>query len=147
MSTKNKERSLLQSGFFITWLITFVVMYGVSYLWHGVLLNDLSRISYPLHIFLLLVALVYFGISLAIVALTRLLPHISNITLRGWLIGLSVGVFIYLIAFALGISFYANPTFKHILFDLVWQMVEGSMGGLVAGWALQLFVGHQALRA
>jgi hypothetical protein len=140
MPTKQKEYGLLNSGILISWLLTFASMYLVSYLWHGVLLNDLSRISYPLHLFLFLVAIIYFGISLAIVALTYLLPHISNIVLRGWLIGLCIGVFIYLIAFAFGVSFYTNPTLKHILFDLSWQVVEGSFGGLVAAWTLKIFV-------
>lgn len=141
MSSKHKDRSLLEPGFFFSWIVTFIAMYLVSYLWHGVLLNDLSRITYPMHIFLMLVALVYFGISLSIVALTRLLPHISNLVVRGWLIGLGVGVFIYLIAFALGISFYANPSFKHIMFDLSWQMIEGSIGGILAAWSLRFFIG------
>ena len=125
--------------FFLAWIFTFVILYALSYLWHGVILNDLSRISYPKNVFLLLVALVYFCISFALTFLTQVLPFDYKLHFKGLLVGAPMGMFIYLIAFVFGISFYTNPTLAHILLDLGWQVFEGALGGIIAGGLLSFF--------
>mgnify|MGYP000882955038 CR=1 FL=1 len=134
-----KDKPKLDSGFFIPWIITFVFLYGISYLWHGVVLNDLSRVTYSLNLFLFFVAIIYFVIAFMLTFLTHFLVQFGKNTVRrGLLIGMPMGIFIYLIAFVFGISFYTNPTLSHILFDLCWQVVEQSLGGVVAGGLLSI---------
>ena len=129
-----KEVPKLNKGFFLSWILTFVFLYGISYLWHGVLLNDLSRVNYSIDFFLLLVAIVYFVISFVLTFLIHFLEQFGkNKVRRGLMIGMPMGIFIYLITFVFGISFYSNPTLNHILFDLSWQVIEQALGGVVAG--------------
>ncbi|MCB0482192.1 MAG: hypothetical protein KDC83_12210 [Flavobacteriales bacterium] len=137
--TARKHKIGINSGFFISWLITFIYLYALSYTWHGVILNDLNRVTYPIELFLLFVAIVYFVVSFGINLLILLFPYIESKALKGLVIGAPVGVFIYLIAFVFGISFYSNPTLSHILFDLAWQVVEQSSAGFLAGGLLGIF--------
>lgn len=138
-SKPDKHRIGVDMGFFISWLITFIYLYGVSYTWHGVLLNDLSRVTYPIEMFLLFIAVVYFVISFGINLLILLFPYIQSKGLRGLVVGAPIGAFIYLIAFVFGISFYSNPTLTHILLDLTWQIIEQASAGFLAGSLLSFF--------
>lgn len=129
----------LKMPFFLAWIFTFAFLYALSYVWHGVILNDLSRVSIPKNVFLLLVAAVYFCISFALTFLAQILPMDKKSHVKGLIVGAPMGLFIYLVAFVFGISFYSNPTFAHILFDLGWQIFEGGIGGVVAGGLLSFF--------
>ncbi len=125
--------------FFTAWILTFVFLYGLSYTWHGIILNDLSRVSYPKDTFLLLVALVYFCISFGLTFLVQVLPFGEKLSVKGLAVGAPMGTFIYLVAFVFGISFYSNPTMAHVAFDLGWQIFEEAIGGFVAGGLVSLF--------
>ncbi|UTW61381.1 hypothetical protein KFE98_15360 [bacterium SCSIO 12741] len=137
-SSDIRTRFKLDLSFFPAWLITFISTYAISYVWHGILLNDLTRIAYPKDLFLLMVAVVYFVISFVITFLIKVMTSPDKGVLRGIWIGGSVGAFIYLIAFVFGISFYANPSLEHILLDACWQVVEQSFGAIVAASVLTL---------
>ena len=64
--------------FFISWLVCFIVMYGLSYTWHGIVLNDFIKISYPKDVFLLISGLIYFVIALLITVLTYMFKKIKD---------------------------------------------------------------------
>jgi hypothetical protein len=121
-------------NFFISWLVCFITMYGLSYVWHGIVLNDFLKLSYPKDLFLIIAGLVYFGIALGMTILTYMLKKIKDSFKYGIAIGGIVGIFIYAIAFLLGISFNAEVDLQHILFDLGWQTFEQGFGGLMCGW-------------
>lgn len=117
--------------FFISWIITSVSMFSLSYVWHGIVLNDFLRISYPKDLFLLVSALVYLGVGLAITILTYALKKIKSSFKYGILVGALMGLFIYAIAFILGVSFYSVVDLKMIAFDAGWQIIEQGAGGLI----------------
>lgn len=117
--------------FFTSWIITSVGMFSASYIWHGIILNDFLRISYPKDIFLSIAALVYLGIGLLISVLTYALKKLKDSFKYGIAVGAAMGVFIYAIAFILGISFYTTVDVKMIAFDGGWQTLEQGFGGLV----------------
>lgn len=129
--------------FFISWIIVAVLMFSLSYLWHGLLLNDFDRIAYPQPTFLTLAAVAYLFIGL-IVVVANLFIEQQNVKepkyiLRGLYTGALCGLFIYLIAFVLGISFNSSPKPEYILFDLSWQIVEQAAGGVICGWIFNIF--------
>lgn len=110
-------------------------MYGISYAWHGMFLNDFSRITVDKQFFFLVTAVVYFVIAFAISFITYFVQFLkNNPVLRGLMVGAPVGLLIYLIAFVFGISFYTNPSLTHIAFDCSWQIVEQALGGVVVGF-------------
>src|SRR5262245_40586197 len=100
--------------FFVSWLLCSVSMFGLSFAWHGIVLNDFIRISYPHDIFLTVAAVVYLGIGLFITVLTYALKKIKDSFKYGIAVGAAAGMFIYAIAFILGISFYTVVDFKMI---------------------------------
>ena len=104
--------------FFISWLVCFIVMYGLSYTWHGIVLNDFIKISYPKDVFLLISGLIYFVIALIITVLTYMFKKIKDSFKYGAFIGAGAGILIYGIAFLFGISFNAVIDPKLIAFDL-----------------------------
>ncbi|NND94140.1 MAG: hypothetical protein HKN45_04695, partial [Flavobacteriales bacterium] len=109
-------------------------MFGLSYLWHGVLLNDYIHIKYPMWLYFLLSGIVYLVIGLVMTYLYHY-THTKNVKYKGALIGAALGFFIYLIAFVLGVSFN-QPSFSHIVVDFIWQMLEQGIGGSVVGFIL-----------
>lgn len=123
-------------AFLLPWLLASVVMYALSYLWHGIALTDLKELKIPLGLYLALSALVYlligFGLKLAVhhaivqewISLKRAFP------LASMGIGAAIGFVVYLIVFILGMSF-ASRDAMHIAVDILWQMVEQGVGGLM----------------
>lgn len=109
-------------------------MFGISYLWHGVFLNDLSRLSYSLNVYFIFAPIAYIAISLIVVAVHRLdLMNVisKNVLVQGFLSGVLCGFFIYVITVVVGISFAKNLTLANIVVDSLWQMLEQGIGGIV----------------
>lgn len=122
--------------FMIAWIASAVIMFGCSYLWHGVVLNDYQRIHYPRGIFLVAAAVVYLFVSFLLVRLyhVRLLDKISlNPLLRGPVAGALTGLMVYMIVIVVGVAANYASDFEYLLFDVIWQMVEQSIGGLITG--------------
>lgn len=103
-------------------------MFGLSYLWHGILLNDLQLISYDLSLFFGLLAIVYLlvGASMAFV-LMNYKPE-ENRILKHFTISIGAGFMIYLLAFVMGLSFRGEGL-EHTLVNFTWQMIEQGIGG------------------
>jgi hypothetical protein len=126
-----RERRIL-----IPWLASAVVMFGLSYLWHGVALNDLRELRTPIGLYVVLSGLVYLVIGLGITVLMhQCIRHewISlkqGFPLKGMLLGAVVGFVVFLVAFIFGMSF-TDRHLVHVLADVAWQMVEQALGGLV----------------
>jgi hypothetical protein len=120
----------------LPWLLSAVVMYGLSYLWHGLALTDLQELKIPLALYLVLSGLVYLiiglGLTVAVhqcvmhewISLKRAFPLMSS------LLGAAIGFVVYMLVFILGMSF-AGHQMLHIVVDILWQMVEQGVGGLM----------------
>lgn len=123
-------------AFLLPWLLASVVMYGLSFVWHGLALTDLKELKIPMGLYLALSAFVYLlvglGVKLAIhhaivhewISLKRAFP------LSAMGIGAIIGFVVYLIVFILGMSF-ASRQAVHIAVDILWQMLEQAIGGLM----------------
>jgi len=111
-------------------LIGSLSMLGLSYLWHGIILNDFSSLQYDLNLFFWLLSVLYlfvsFGMSLLLFHYRpeehRIFKHFS--------IGLFIGFLMYLTAFVLGVSF-SGTALKHVILDFCWQMLEQGVGAFV----------------
>ncbi len=110
-------------------------MFGLSYLWHGVMLKDLEELHVPLGLYLFLAALVYLVIGTGLTLFTHKAIEHEWISLKhGFpfkclLFGTIAGFFVYLVVFVLGFSF-AKHGMVHVVADVIWQMVEQGLGGL-----------------
>lgn len=112
-------------------------MYVAFYFWHGVFLNDLSRISFPKVLFLSLAALVYLVISFIVYRTFEskfLQKYISQPLLRGVVSGFLIGFILFSLVTVLGISFTKNINFTYIIADCAWQIAEQIIGGLIIGF-------------
>ena len=93
-------KSMLTRRFFISWILAAVVMFSLSYLWHGVFLNDFSRLNYPKQVFFVIAIVVYLFISLGI-SLVFPSPRLDSFKKsplqKGALIGGGFGMALYLI--------------------------------------------------
>ena len=120
----------------LPWLLAAMLMYGLSYVWHGVVLNDLAELRIPLPLYMTLAGLVYLVIGLGMTLFTHTAIMHEWISLRGGfpfksaLLGAAVGFFVYLMVFILGMSF-AKHEVQHAVVDILWQMLEQGLGGLV----------------
>ena len=120
----------------LPWLLSAFVMYGLSYLWHGVLLTDLDEIHIPVALYMILAGLVYVIIGMGMtVAVHQAIIHEWINLKRGFplmamLLGAAIGFVVYLLVFILGVSF-AKHGLEHVVVDVLWQMLEQALGGLM----------------
>ena len=122
-------------------------MFGLSYLWHGVMLNDYARMNYPLESFLFISFGAYLLISAALTALNHYVNTGKKKILTGGLIGVVFGLFLYLIAFVLDISYHSSRTIDHILVDFFWQAIEQGFGGLCCGLVFQFYMDKMKMQS
>ncbi len=125
--------------FFFAWIISAVVMFTLSYFWHGEVLNDFERIKYPHTTFLSLATIVYLGISLVLTILNTFFESKKKPIGKGIVLGLVLGLFVYLVTFVLGISFNSTPKLEYIALDVSWQLFEQGLGGLITGIVFDYF--------
>jgi hypothetical protein len=111
-------------------------MYVISYVWHGIVLTDLDEIHIPVALYLILAGLAYLIIGLGMtVAVHQAILHEWISLKRGFplmsmLLGAAIGFVVYLLVFIFGVSF-AKHGLEHVLVDILWQMVEQALGGLM----------------
>ena len=120
----------------LPWLLSAAAMYGLSYAWHGLMLSDLQEMSIPRWLYLVLAGVVYAVLGLALTIATHKAVQYEWISLkRGFpfltmLMAAAAGFFVYLLIFVLGMSF-AKSGAMHVVVDVLWQMFEQAVGGLM----------------
>lgn len=117
----------------VSWFFALLTMLSLSYLWHGVVLNDLRNVHYSHGYFFFLLFIVYSIIAFVITMAFNYINPIKNLSIKGFLGGAAFGFFLYLVAFTLGVSFKSGET-KHVVVDFLWQMIEQGIGGLVVSY-------------
>lgn len=120
--------------FFLSWVLSSLVMFGMSYVWHGIILNDFSRLTYPKELFLTFSSITYLilGFLVTNIFLMKFPKNIAKKPLtRGIISGLLLGIATYVVTLVVGVSFI---TTDHILFDISWQAVEQMCGGITVAF-------------
>jgi hypothetical protein len=120
--------------FFVSWIVSAIVMYAAFYFWHGIFLNDLNNITFSKALFLLLAALVYLVISYTLYRIyeMRLLnKFVYSAFLRGIISGVVLGFVLFSVITVLGISFTKHVNMKYIMADCAWQIAEQVLGGII----------------
>lgn len=123
--------------FFLSWIFSSLVMFSLSYLWHGIFLNDLQRLSYPKEIFLTGSVITYLilGFLVTKIYLMKYPKIIARKPLvRGLIAGSGLGICTYVISLVVGVSFNSQLTPGYILFDLFWQAIEQTFGGITVAF-------------
>lgn len=128
---------MLKKRFFISWMLSTCLMIFISLIWHGVVLTDLKFIPSPTILFYLLFVFVYIMIGFTLTFTYNYLSMGIGLRLKSSLIGVTLGFFIYLIAFVFGVSFKGSGT-VHVVLDFVWQMIEQGIGGSMVGFIYML---------
>lgn len=127
---------LLKRRILFPWLLSATVMFGISYVWHGLALSDLSELKIDISTYFALSGLAYLVVGLALVMLVHLgigrewISLKTGFPLSCMLVGVGVGVVVYLIVFASGLSF-ASHGLQHVVVDALWQLFEQAIGGLM----------------
>jgi hypothetical protein len=120
--------------FFSSWILSSVIMYSAFYFWHGVFLDDISRITFPKSIFFIFSAITYLVIGFLQYRLFEFrygIKFIQNHFLRACVVGLFTGLVVFSVTRVTGVGIGQSLTMKHFLFDASWQMVEQLLGGMV----------------
>lgn len=128
---------MVSKRFFISCLASSLVMFLLSYVWHGVILTDFSRLSYSKHLFLFFAALVYIIIGFVVtksIEFKFLEKYFKKQpVIRGALSGALCGLAFFLIATVVGVSFSTGSKLENMLLDVTWQTIEQCIGGVVVG--------------
>lgn len=133
---------MFNGRFFTGWLLSAMLMYVAFYIFHGLLTNDLLKLSMPKPVFLLVAAFVYLAVGFIMSALFKsvtLKKHIRAPFKRALLIGVSSALFLYAVAFVVGVSFSYQITMLNALVDISWQLAEQNLGAFVVCIANTLF--------
>jgi hypothetical protein len=130
----NKEQRAVSKRFVYSSILSSLFMFGISYAWHGIFLNDLTNLNFPVGIYLISSSFVYLitGCLLSKIFSTQIIAsHFRNFFVRGICCGAALGLVVYMFALVLGITFTKVLSLDSILVDVPWQMFEQSLGGLV----------------
>jgi Na+/alanine symporter len=119
--------------FFVSWLLCAVTMFSLFYLWHGVFLNDLKRIQFPLSWFVTFAAFSYLIFSAGIYFLfeSQIMKRFENVFVRGVVCGIVAGFSLFMIATVIHISLTRNLDMAHLMMNCVWQVSEQTIGVMV----------------
>ncbi len=119
--------------FYLSWILSAMVMFTLFYLWHGIFLNDFKRIQFPLAWFVTFAALTYLILGAGIFLLfeSRLLKRVRNLFVRGIVAGLVGGFTLFMVATIINISLTSKLSVQHLLIDCIWQMSEQVIGAMV----------------
>jgi hypothetical protein len=125
--------------FNISWIGSSLVMFALSYIWHGLFLTDFSRLSYPKELFLVFAAFVYLiiGFVMAKAIDVKLLEnHFKRKPIiKGAVTGAALGFTLFIISTVVGVSFSTGSKLENLLLDVCWQVIEQSVGGVAVGLA------------
>ena len=125
---------MFNSRFYTGWLLSAILMYTAFYVFHGMLTNDLIKLSIPTTIFLSVAGFVYLVVGFIMSALFKsvtLKKHIEAPYKRALLIGVSSALFLYAVAFVVGVSFSYQITILNAMVDISWQLIEQNLGAFV----------------
>lgn len=123
--------------FFISWILSAILMYIAFYFWHGIFLNDLKRISFSKPLFLSLAALVYLVISFLLYRTFEskfFQHHVLHPVFRGLICGVLIGFILFAFVTVLGISFTQDFNITYLAVDCGWQIIEQLIGGFFIGF-------------
>ncbi len=126
----------LSVRFYISWILAALLMYGAFYTWHGIFLNDISRITFSKAIFFSLTAIVYLFLSFALYRTFEsktITAKIPSPMYRALLIGAGYGFMMFSIVTVLGVSFTKTTSNTYIIADFIWQIIEQLLGGAIIG--------------
>ena len=130
---------MLTKRFFISWIASSIVMFALSYMWHGVFLTDFSRLTYPKEIFLIIAVFVYLIIGFVMakaIDVKMLDKHFKRKpVIRGAISGAGLGFVLFLVSTVVGVSFSTGSKLENLVLDVSWQTVEQCIGGVVVGLA------------
>ena len=129
------------SRFFISWILSAVVMFTLFYVWHGYFLNDFKRINFPIVWFVAFAAITYliFGAGIYFLYESQLFKRIRNFITRGLVCGVIAGFSLFMISTIVNISLTKHLTINHLMVDCAWQMAEQTIGALVVV-AFKIFI-------
>jgi cellobiose-specific phosphotransferase system component IIC len=123
--------------FSLSWLLSSITMFGLSYLWHGVFLNDFARLTYPKEIFLTCAIITYLILGFLVTQIF-LMDFPKSIhkkpLLRGVISGVLLGIATYVVSLVVGVSFNSIITTEYIFFDIIWQATEQMFGGIIVAF-------------
>ena len=127
--------------FFISWILSAVVMFTLFYVWHGYFLNDFKRINFPIVWFVAFAAITYliFGAGIYFLYESQLFKRIRNFITRGLVCGVIAGFSLFMISTIVNISLTKHLTINHLMVDCAWQMAEQTIGALVVV-AFKIFI-------
>lgn len=123
----------LSLRFFLSWIVSAIVMFTLFYVWHGVFLNDFKRIQFPLAWFVTFAAFTYliFGAGIFVLYEATIMKKIRNFFLRGAVCGIIAGFSLFMVATIVNISLTKHLSMQHLIIDCVWQMTEQIVGTMV----------------
>jgi hypothetical protein len=120
--------------FMFSWILSAIVMFVLSYMWHGLFLNDIKNLKYPVGIFLMSASVVYLVIGFVLVKLFSSLTVVTllrHFFIRGLVVGAASGLLLYMMALVLGVTFTKSVILTSIIVDVPWQIFEQIAGGIV----------------
>ncbi len=134
---------MLTKRFVISWISSSIVMFMLSYAWHGIFLTDFSRLSYPKELFLIFASLVYLIIGFVVAKAidVKLLEKYfkRKPILKGATAGAALGFAFFLVSTVVGVSFSTGSKLENLLLDVCWQITEQCIGGIIVG-VVHIFV-------
>jgi len=119
--------------FYLSWIVSAIVMFTLFYTWHGIFLNDFKRIQFPLSWFVTFAAVTYLilGAGTYFLFEATVMKRFKNFFIRGLICGAISGFSLFMVATIVNISLTKHLSAQHLMIDCVWQISEQIIGTMV----------------
>lgn len=129
--------AMFKKIFLMSWLISSVGMFILSYIWHGYVLLDFFKNGTPSGLSLFYKILIYLVIGFIIAWLFSLKTFVEFLkyspVLKGIIFGVLLGVIVFVISTFKSISYNVSLSHQYLLLNFFWQLFEQAMGGFIVG--------------
>ncbi len=124
----------------VSLVLVTTTMFVLSYIWHGVILNDFYRLGHQESKVIFLIILVYLIIGFIIVKVVERKPpkrrYKNERLMNGMLVGGICGISFFIISTVSGFTLNTGTGVKNMLVNILWQIVEQGAGGIAASFSL-----------
>lgn len=119
--------------FFLSWILTSVIMFSLFYFWHGMVLNDFKRLNFPLFWFIVFASVTYLllGAGMYFLYESSLLKYFHNFFIRGLITGFIGGICLFMVVTVVNISLTKHLSLRHLMVDCSWQIAEQTIGSFI----------------
>lgn len=146
MGDPSQNNAISLHRFIIAGILSALVMFALSFVLHGLVLNDLEKLSGGDNTKLYaIMGAVYLVAGVAITILLGKIRFTKGVLWKSLGFGVLFGSLVCVTCYTFNLAWFDSIEKMHLLTNLGWQVLEQGMGSLISGFILYVQLDHRTL--